>query len=620
MNSGLRPLTSLEVLDAAWLLLRRHWAVMYASSGLGTAPLALALMAYFYWLGTLVVGTEDSVFYTGTLVWSTVMALAWALNCLARGAVTAGALAAGRGETVTFGGCWRAAWRRGLGSVFVGVVAFAAAWIAGGCFVAPGLILAFGWWVARPVALTEERPFAASLRRSWALTDGYRGKSAALWGLSCGLWLFAALNLHLLLHFLVGTAAGVLGIDTGGIQPYFQVKNQQYLTVLAAVAFVLVDPLKTCMDAILYLDLRIRREGVDLEERLRALRQGIAALGALGFLLLASGAVQAKSLEDYARRVREVRELVERAPDPQRVDSAAVGDLRYQLVEMPGGQKLTVRNDWLTEGLASWKSGEDKAALVRRLKALERSLGAPSAPVRAEAPEAPVDTRQALQQVLSEPEFQPLAERTELQGLVKGLDLSKSKTWWQSFLDWIKNTLFKSPPPPKVERPRWQWDGGETLVYVLLGVVVLLLLALLVKWIIERPIRQEARAAAVVSDAAPSLEASATENALDHTVDEWELFAREWLGRGDVRQAIRALYLATLVHLHRERLIEYNRAFTNWIYVRQFRGDAERKSTLRALTQTFDEVWYGERPCDEEHYYTFEQRVRALGTPAPSRK
>ena len=99
---------------------------------------------------------------------------------------------------------------------------------------------------------------------------------------------------------------------------------------------------------------------------------------------------------------------------------------------------------------------------------------------------------------------------------------------------------------------------------------------------------------------------------------EWELFAQEWLGRGDIRQAVRALYLATLVHLHRERRIDYNRALTNWIYVRQFRGESEQKGIFTRLTRTFDEVWYGDRPLGEELYRAFEQGVRALGTPAPT--
>jgi len=616
--TGLRPLTALEVLDTAWLVLRRYWAVLFASSILGTAPLALALMGYFYWLGTLVVGTENSVFYSGTAVWAVGMAVAWTVNCLARSAVTAGALAAGRGEPVTFGGVWRASLARAGVGVFVGLAGFAATWLAAGCLIVPGMLLAIGWWVARPVALTEDRPYASAFRRSWALSDGYRGKAFLLWLLCSTLLFFTGVNLHLLTQFTMSSVAGLFGIDASGLMPYFQTKNQQYVTMLAVAAFVLIDPLKTCVDAILYLDLRIRREGADLEERLRALRPEAAALAVL-MLLLAPGAAQAKSLDDYAKRVREVRALVEKASGPDKVDRAAIGDLRNQLVEMPGGQKLSVRNEWVKEGLSVWEVEGDKSALLRRLESLERSLGETVArPTDASTP-APVDTRQALQQVMAQPEFQQLAARSELNDLVKDIDLSKTKNWWDSFWGWVRKTLFPTQAP-KVEPPKWQWKGGEGIVYVLVGIAALVLLAMIVKWVLERPLQEEARAAAAASvSSAPPLEASATENALDHTVDEWELFAREWLGRGDVRQAIRALYLATLVHLHRERRIEYNRAFTNWIYVRQFRGEVQQKGTLRTLTQTFDEVWYGERPCGEEHYHSFERGVRDLGTPAPIR-
>ena len=625
MATRLRPLSTLEVLDAAWLILRRNWATMYASSGVGTAPLVLALMAYFHWLGTLVAGTENEVFYTGTLVWATGMAVGVVVNSLARGAVTSIALGETRGETVSMWAAWKHAGRRSLGIIYVGLVGFAAAWLASGCLVVPGVLLMMGWWVARPVAMTEAQPFGAALRRSWRLTTGYRDKALALWLLSVGLWAFTAVNLHLLLHFLLGSVAGVLGIDTGNITPHLQPQSQVYLTVLLAVAFVVVDPLKCCIDALLYVDLRIRREGADLEERLRDLRT-TAALTALVFaLVLLPGRVNAATLEQYAQRVRSLRQQIAKAPSSDKLDPTAVAELRSQLVELPAGQKLSVRNEWLRDGVDGWKTPEDKAAILRRLDALERSLGSgaarPSRPVPqqqtgVQAAPAPIDTKQALQQILAEPEFQPLAERSELRDLIKGVDLSKTKTWWQSFSDWIKKHLFPQNPPPKTEPPRWNWQGGETIVYVLLGIVVLVLLAMLVKWILERPLREEALNTAAMGEA-PPLEASATENALDHTVDEWEVFAQQWLGRGDIRQAIRALYLATLVHLHRERRIDYNRAFTNWIYVRQFRGEEGHKQTLRQLTRLFDEVWYGDRLCGEEQYRSFERGVRDLGTPAP---
>ena len=88
--------------------------------------------------------------------------------------------------------------------------------------------------------------------------------------------------------------------------------------------------------------------------------------------------------------------------------------------------------------------------------------------------------------------------------------------------------------------------------------------------------------------------------------------------RGDLRQAIRALYLALLVDLHHQRLIDYNRAFTNWHYVRQFAGAAEQRQVLRRLTEVFDLAWYGRRNCSTEQYEAFAGDVRSLATGQPT--
>src|SRR5438105_1891453 len=124
MAADLRPLTTIEILDAAWLVLRRNWAQLYACSGIGTAPIALLVIGYFIWLGTLVEGTEDAVFYTGTAVWGAAMAAAWTLNSVARAAVTAIALGDARGAPVGFGQAWRMALKEGPGSAFVALVSF----------------------------------------------------------------------------------------------------------------------------------------------------------------------------------------------------------------------------------------------------------------------------------------------------------------------------------------------------------------------------------------------------------------------------------------------------------------------------------------------------------------
>lgn len=607
-------MSTLELLDAAWLVVRRNWVNLYAASGVGTAPLALMTITYFVWLGRLVRGTGNEVFYQGTLAWAVGMALAWTLNSLARAAGTRIILADARAEPLSLGAAWRGVLKVAPSAAFVGLFSFAAAGV-GALAIVPGALLACTWWVARPALLTEGQPFMGALRRGARLTAGYRGKAFGVWLLLVLVWIIGFFNLHLLCRMLLETVAGTLGVDTTGLQPYLNFRNQAYVTFLLAVMFVLLDPLKTALDALLYLDLRIRREGADLQERLRALRAGAAVL-LLGLCL--GSPARAMPLDEYRAKVRALREQVAAARKPEQVDLRGV---RSQVVQ-DGDQKITVENDWAT----SWSKPEEKQALLSRLEALERSLGGGSAPTATPqaAPASAVDPKTALKEILAEPEFQPLAERTELRDLGKSLSLKNTESWWKSFTEWLRKTLFKpsAPPRPRVQAPNVKapdlsgWMGVLRWVAIALAaIVVLIILALLVRWFLERG-PAEPRTAAAPGEA-PPLEASATENALDHTVDDWELFARQWLGRGDVRQAIRALYLATLVHLHRERRIEYNRAFTNWTYVRQFRGEAEQKSVLRRLTQVFDEIWYGDRDCGEEQYRQFEQGVRTLGTPAP---
>ncbi len=639
----LRPQTTVEILDSAANLLRLSWAQWLTLSSVGTVPLCVLILVYVHWIGTMHAGTDASAFYVGTSWWALAMTVAWTVNTLARAAVTASVLGAVRGEGMEAGDAWRAALKVSAGSAFIGLVAFVAAWVAGSCVLIPGVILMSGWWVARPTLMEEGRPFAASLRRSWKLTAGYRGRALGLWVLFLVLWAMTALNMHLVTKFMLETGAGMLGIDTSSARLFLTPGNVVYLAFLMVLGFAILDPLKTAMDALFYLDIRIRREGADLQERLRALgaggMAGIAVL-VIGLGLLSPIPALAVTPQEYAARLRTLRQEIERAPKPSAIPEGRLREIQGQVIQLPGGQKQSAENGGIARSARTWSTPEEKSAVVRRLEGLERSLGVGNSPIAAPpppgasgtAPDPPSgslpvpaanDAKQSLQQLLTEPEFQPLAERTELKELMKNVRLPDTKNWWQGLWKWIQNNLFKPPKmpqPPQVTPPRgpnWDLSWLQPALYVVLALAGVFLLVLLIRWIIERPVREEP-GQSTMARAEVLEQASATENALDHTVDEWELFAQQWLGRGDIRQAIRALYLATLVHLHRERRIDYNRALTNWIYVRQFRGEGDQKGVFQSLTRTFDEVWYGERAMGEELYRVFEQGVRTLGTPAPA--
>jgi hypothetical protein len=70
---------------------------------------------------------------------------------------------------------------------------------------------------------------------------------------------------------------------------------------------------------------------------------------------------------------------------------------------------------------------------------------------------------------------------------------------------------------------------------------------------------------------------------------------------GELREALRALYLATLVALDRRRLIAFDPHLTNWQYLRQMPQGAARDSFAQ-FTRVFDHKWYGQEPTTRPDY------------------
>ncbi len=134
-----------------------------------------------------------------------------------------------------------------LGANFVGGVRTLLALLA---LIAPGIILACGYQVASQVAALESPPSASdSLRRSWQLTKGFKWKALVLWVVSICVLLAVYLG--------AGVLSGVLA-TLGGARDWAT-------TLLAASFSLLVYPLLSCVFTLFYYDLRVRKEGFDLE-------------------------------------------------------------------------------------------------------------------------------------------------------------------------------------------------------------------------------------------------------------------------------------------------------------------------------------------------------------------
>jgi len=92
--------------------------------------------------------------------------------------------------------------------------------------------------------------------------------------------------------------------------------------------------------------------------------------------------------------------------------------------------------------------------------------------------------------------------------------------------------------------------------------------------------------------------------AADTPADRWLELARELARQGELRQAVRALYLACLSHLASRGLLILARSKSN----REYQGELGRRGRARPELRTlfaenvalFERVWYGRHEATEE--------------------
>jgi len=82
--------------------------------------------------------------------------------------------------------------------------------------------------------------------------------------------------------------------------------------------------------------------------------------------------------------------------------------------------------------------------------------------------------------------------------------------------------------------------------------------------------------------------------------------------QGDYRNAIRYLYLSSLLVLDEQGVMRYDRSRTNREYLRSVSSRPELAKPLRDVIDVFDRVWYGFEAVDETTYKSYVEHVEEL--------
>ena len=240
--SDFRPRSGSEILDAAFEIYRRHFTVFIAISVFAAIPWAIAS----YVSETAVLSQQPAELASSLLI----TLLGFVVAPFTEGAMTAAASAAYLGSSVDFGRSFRAAFAR-PGRLFF---AMCVKWILMGfglvLFIAPGCIVFKRYFALPMTVVLEDNNVGDAISRSRTLSNGNGVRIFVLVG---GVLFFTML----------------ISLSVGGT-----ITSVAHGTLAAAIRLILgtvITPFSTIVATLLYYDIRIRREGYDIELMTQAL-------------------------------------------------------------------------------------------------------------------------------------------------------------------------------------------------------------------------------------------------------------------------------------------------------------------------------------------------------------
>ena len=490
------------------------------------------------------------------------------------------------------------------------------------------------------VMLVEGKGVFQSFSRSFSLARGNVRRLMAM-TLFTTFATYSALMILMAPLGWYGYLSGINPLNTSQWPAWYSIAY----SVLGPLSSILLTPVWMLGLSLLYVDERVRHEGYDIE--LMAARQlgelpdvnvssplGTALSSISGqptppappaprssgsifnlallllLLLLVPSMAQAQQLTtaEYQKHLQSAIDELEWLQTIKSTDGVDNYDARIDVAlhaieeALPEQQSVQttngvcdVDNSWLRPELKNIREAAvdqrpaKLAQLTARLKAIEERVA--DTQTSATAADDKAQTKAKIDSILARPEYATEARATNA--------LSRLL---QDFIKWIMDHL----PHLQMKPGGASWVGRVAQVVVVaiaLAVLLYVLKILLVRFSGARrkraPKKREARI--VLGE---QLEPDKTAGDL---LSEAEALAR----RGDLRAAIRKAYIALLVELGDRKVITLAQYKTNRDYLNAVRSMPVLHPTMRTMTESFEQHWYGLVEATDNDWQNFRSRYQA---------
>jgi Domain of unknown function (DUF4129) len=187
--------------------------------------------------------------------------------------------------------------------------------------------------------------------------------------------------------------------------------------------------------------------------------------------------------------------------------------------------------------------------------------------------------------------------------------------WVADVIDWLREKIFGNRPTAHESG-----SAGTDWMVSLQGLisVLLVLTVCAVAILFYRTWRRRGARKEIASEAVAPVPDLADENVTASQLpeDDWLRLARELMGKGELRLALRALYLAGLAHLAQRDMIRVAKFKSNRDYEQELSRRARALPELQAAfaenVGIFDRVWYGLHEVTHEALQRFQNNLEKI--------
>lgn len=251
----LRPQSVGEILDATFAIYRRQFPRLFT---IAVVSLALPYILQTYVTGQLERVTSPDQFLT-IFAWLLVLMLLFAVFQAVATAATVHVVSESYlGNELTVADAFRRTGPSVWGLIVVWLSVTLIVLFGTALFIVPGIILALGLAFSTQVLVLERVSPLEAMRRSWTLARGSKGK----------IFLLIITVGVILLVVLMGSLIALMFVSLFFASPEPGASDPLLTTVSNVVVLIvqlLIFPILPCLLTVTYYDLRVRKEGFDLE-------------------------------------------------------------------------------------------------------------------------------------------------------------------------------------------------------------------------------------------------------------------------------------------------------------------------------------------------------------------